>query len=288
MLSSEAGSVKLARGGKGGKAGGNVNVTSTPSGGRVFLNGQDTGKMTPALLTNVPKGTATVTVRKDGFQDCTKTVRVKPKGTVNVTCQLSPTEGGGGSGTVLVFPTYYPLNPGDVYNYGGRRSDGTTFVSHRIEVRSPAAGSNLIPLFTDAGRFKNISFVTVDSTNGFQIHKVQDSDCLATYSPPMRIPHGLQMGASFSQAVNAVSNCGGFIARGTVSRKVTFEGLETVTVPAGTFANCAKVIETMTADNQTISITYFLAPGIGPVKTINTFEGTLELISATIGGRTMP
>jgi len=44
----------------------------------------------------------------------------------------------------------------------------------------------------------------------------------------------------------------------------------------------------MTADNQTISITYFFAPGIGPVKTINTFEGTLELISATIGGRTMP
>ncbi len=91
-LSSDAEAGKLARGGKGSKGGGKgkVNVTSTPSGGRVFLNGQDTGKVTPTLLTNVPAGTATVTVRKEGYQDFTQPVQVQSKKTANVAAQLVP------------------------------------------------------------------------------------------------------------------------------------------------------------------------------------------------------
>lgn len=62
------------------RMGGRLRVTSTPAGARVFLNDEDTGQQTPALLDDVESGVAhQVSVRLEGYLDATEAdVQTKP------------------------------------------------------------------------------------------------------------------------------------------------------------------------------------------------------------------
>jgi hypothetical protein len=84
-------SIKLARG-SGGSTKGKIKVTSTPPGGRVFLDGLDTGLTTPTRPLRVDAGAHQVTVRKDGYEDCAKDMTVEPKKTAKVRCTLRGTD----------------------------------------------------------------------------------------------------------------------------------------------------------------------------------------------------
>jgi serine/threonine-protein kinase len=67
--------------------GATVAVTSQPAGASVFIDGKDTGHVTPATL-NVEKGTHTVLVRKPGFLDETTTTDMVAGQTVHVSPTL--------------------------------------------------------------------------------------------------------------------------------------------------------------------------------------------------------
>jgi hypothetical protein len=45
-----------------------INVTSQPDGGRIYLDDEDTGELTPASITGVPVGTHSVRVEKEGYE----------------------------------------------------------------------------------------------------------------------------------------------------------------------------------------------------------------------------
>ena len=64
-----------------------VSVTSQPAGASIFVDGKDSGHVTPAQI-NVDKGSHTVLVRKQGFLDETATAEVVPGQTVHVSQTL--------------------------------------------------------------------------------------------------------------------------------------------------------------------------------------------------------
>ncbi len=53
---------------------GSLTVTSAPAGARIFIDGADTGKLTNTTIDGIGVGTHTVTLKKDGYVDATKTV----------------------------------------------------------------------------------------------------------------------------------------------------------------------------------------------------------------------
>ena len=66
------------------EAHGSIAVASTPTGAAIFLDGIETGKLTNALLENVPAGDHVVTLKLDGYADASKTVTVADNETATV------------------------------------------------------------------------------------------------------------------------------------------------------------------------------------------------------------
>ncbi len=71
------------------RAAGSIAVTSAPDGGAIFLDGTDTGRTTNATLEDVPAGDHTVTVKKPGYADASKTVTVADNETATVSFALT-------------------------------------------------------------------------------------------------------------------------------------------------------------------------------------------------------
>lgn len=97
---------------------GSINIQSTPAGARVFLDGTDTGSVTPYTINNVPAGTRIVMLRKANYKDEQHPVAVTAgvESTVNwpltytapVTVVLQP-DGAAGKDTWA-----YQGTPGDI------------------------------------------------------------------------------------------------------------------------------------------------------------------------------
>ena len=62
---------------------GNISFISYPDEAEVFIDGTDQGIKTPAVVTDVPIGMHTFTVRQDGYNDFSGTVEVLENQTVN-------------------------------------------------------------------------------------------------------------------------------------------------------------------------------------------------------------
>lgn len=68
---------------------GAIQVNSSPSGAQIWLNGTNMGKVTNAVLNDVPAGTHTLKLIKEGYQDHQQTVTVKEGMTIQVNVVLS-------------------------------------------------------------------------------------------------------------------------------------------------------------------------------------------------------
>ncbi|QSZ65999.1 DUF3344 domain-containing protein [Methanofollis aquaemaris] len=90
---------------------GNIAVTSSPDGARVFLDGEDTGEQTNTTLTRVSPGEHLVTVSLEGYLEAEETVTVFEGESINVHLDLAPT-------SITLLPgwnfvsTPLPLTPG--------------------------------------------------------------------------------------------------------------------------------------------------------------------------------
>ncbi|MFH1963116.1 MAG: carboxypeptidase regulatory-like domain-containing protein [bacterium] len=75
---------------------GSISITSTPSEAAIFLDGIAANKTTPAALTNVPYGTHTITLIKDGCQVWSGTITVSTSTTLilnaTLTCMATNTQ----------------------------------------------------------------------------------------------------------------------------------------------------------------------------------------------------
>ena len=72
---------------------GSISFASTPSGARVFLDGQDQEMVTPATLTNVPIGSHAFILKLAGYNDYSGTVEVLENQISSVSATLVPAEG---------------------------------------------------------------------------------------------------------------------------------------------------------------------------------------------------
>lgn len=130
-------------------------------------------------------------------------------------------------------------------------------------------------------------------------------------SPALRFPFNLAPGQTLNQTVTfTVTETGQAPVSYTYTYGLTFFGLETVVVPAGTFANAAKVKTDFSftepgdgvtpATTVTTSLTNFIAPNVGTVKSDGTTQisagsdfssnSTINTVlqSATINGVNFP
>jgi hypothetical protein len=189
--------------------------------------------------------------------------------------------------------TLFPLNPGEVYTYqqSKQKEGGTTTVQQRIGKLSTQEGA-VIPIreIDEQGVTVKVVYFTADSTQGLLNHGEDDikAGCAVWFSPPLTIPNGLAIGETVKQTTNVVvkGQSAACLPATTVAYTITFESVEAVTVPAGTFADCIKLlIRKIWQDVQgkTLrkeSVNLFLAPNVGLVKEIAIEDQEIaELIS---------
>ena len=68
---------------------GTISVSSSPSGAKVYLDGNDTGQMTNCTLSNINAGSHTIKLTKEGYQDFQQSISVSSGQTATVTATLS-------------------------------------------------------------------------------------------------------------------------------------------------------------------------------------------------------
>jgi PEGA domain len=66
-----------------------VSVASTPAGAVIVMDGNDTGKLTPAQFNLPNAGTHTITLRRYGYLEATNPINVEPGQTANVNLTLT-------------------------------------------------------------------------------------------------------------------------------------------------------------------------------------------------------
>ena len=76
-------------GGGGGVTTGSIQVSSSPTGAEIYLDGTDTGKVTNTTLTNISAGSHTVKLSKDGYSDKEQSVTVTAGQTATVDLTLT-------------------------------------------------------------------------------------------------------------------------------------------------------------------------------------------------------
>lgn len=73
---------------------GTLEISSTPAGARVFIDGIDTQKVTPASITNLSSGEHTYKLVLSGYKDATATFAIEPGKTKTVSVTLEKAGGG--------------------------------------------------------------------------------------------------------------------------------------------------------------------------------------------------
>ncbi len=192
--------------------------------------------------------------------------------------------------------TFFPLRSGDVYTYReSKLKEGTTTIIQKLigHPRSPQSNAPaVIPIReVDAeGVTGEIAYFSSDSINGLLNQGEEDVEtgCTEALMPPLTIPNGLTVGDTISQSMRLMikgssQDC---LPATSAAYTVTFESVETVTVPAGTFAGSIKLLVheiwrdaggNVLSDGST---ELFLAPNIGLVKEVTIKDQEVaELVS---------
>lgn len=69
---------------------GSINILTNPSGAKIFFNGDDTGHITPYILTNVPMGSYIITLTLSGYLNSSNVVEVKANQVSTINANLTP------------------------------------------------------------------------------------------------------------------------------------------------------------------------------------------------------
>jgi hypothetical protein len=212
---------------------------------------------------------------------------------------------------------YFPLGQGDTWTFHEIEHEGNTveedtetYAIMGTEKTSGKFAAKKVEL--DDGNYELIT-----NTNGIQFYKDYETDTedggvieetFDTYSPPiMYVPPRLSVGTrhSFKSTLIHKSSTG-FNVTAKITGEMVVEGMEDITVAAGTFQDCLKIkltrhviVSKLQYEGHT-EVTMWLAKGVGTLKEMSSateftggvFEGEssqdVELISATVGGVNYP
>jgi hypothetical protein len=212
---------------------------------------------------------------------------------------------------------YFPLGQGDTWTFheiehegNTEEEDTETYAIMGTEKISGKFAAKKVEL--DDGNYELIT-----NTNGIQFYKDYETDTedgggieetFDTYSPPiMYVPPRVSVGTrhSFKSTLIHKSSTG-FNVNAKITGEMVVEGIEDITVAAGTFQDCLKIqltrhviVSKLQYEGHT-EVTMWLAKGVGTIKEMSSdteftggvFEGEssqdVELISATVGGVNYP
>lgn len=189
--------------------------------------------------------------------------------------------------------------PGDIGNYFPRSQGDTWFYSGIVNGAHNGSFSNIIAVngsktlngvsvavlsesnSNNAGPEEN--YLTMGTTGVTNYGNNDAQDFLTSQVVPYReIKFPLKIGSSFEQINKSLNwpddlDDDGYGESAKAVSTVTTDGFETVVVAAGTFANCIKIVATLTitvtlsSDGSQVTFTetdtYWQAPGVGTVKT---------------------
>jgi hypothetical protein len=203
---------------------------------------------------------------------------------------------------------YYPLNQEDTWTTKSiRQEEGNTqeeiitqYISGTEKIKAVFAVKRMEG---DAG-----SYDLITNSNGIQFYKsytISDGESTDLYSPAvMYAPPRISVGKrhSFKSTITHKESSGLKLTE-KLTGEMVVEGIEDVTVPAGTFEDCFRIRMTRNLIVPKVNYsgysqyTLWLAKGVGRIKEvgiitgnaggdISTEEYTDELISATVGGIT--
>lgn len=142
---------------------GSISISSSPTAARIWLDGADTGKSTPATVTGVPTGTRTVKLTKSGYLDYSTTVSVTAGQTATVSGTL--TQSGGGN---PVFPNDPSFN-----KLWGLHNTGQTGGTANADINAPEAwsyttgSSSVIVAVIDTGVDAGHGDLTANTLSGY-------------------------------------------------------------------------------------------------------------------------
>lgn len=183
---------------------------------------------------------------------------------------------------------FFPLNPGDTFTYRETKPDGIVTVIKQVDVpiMPPRHTTAVTPITEIAdGEVAEIAYFTSDSSTGLLNYGEDDIEggCKERLSPAFAIPHDLVVGETVTSTLE-LNITGEDCDNATAAvYKVTFQSIESVTVPVGTFDGCAKIQireSWKDANGDTISEgtkTLFLAQDVGMIKEIDAEDGEEEV-----------
>jgi hypothetical protein len=202
-------------------------------------------------------------------------------------------------GTTFTISEYFPLEQGNTWTYREEDDDLTVKTISGTEKINAVDAAKMIDEDGDYSLWTN--------TNGLVWYKEYDADDIPgcgwkqqLFNPPIHASDPVvSVGSTYaSYTVLTKIDCTGSSATASVSYEFSIEGIENVTVPAGTFNNCLRIkgILSMNGGAQTSELTIWLAKGVGEVKEISVSKQngitvniwSRNLVSAVVGGVSYP
>lgn len=199
---------------------------------------------------------------------------------------------------------YFPLGQGDTWTY--RKLEDEELFTQTISGTENINGVEAVKRIDEDG-------YELLTNNGITYYKEYDADDIegcgwdqSIFTPPLTFsPAVVSIGAKYTfNSSQTYKNCTGFTVTATLSGGMTVEGIEDITVPAGTFKDCLKVKMIITSSessrmerSQSKEFQNWLAKGVGIVKAIWTETNhstggvdvdNVELVTATVGGVKYP
>jgi hypothetical protein len=177
---------------------------------------------------------------------------------------------------------YYPLNEGDTWVIEDQSDAITTRVVSGTKELHGRTCVRILDAANGAGDY------WISQPDGLYHCGLFDSDGDASFDPPVQFPNGTMPGNSGSPTTT-VYQLGSEV--GTATFNWEFVGVETVTVPAGTFEGCMKMHLNVDIAGEVEEFQFWLAKDVGMVKRdTRSFGGTewWELQSADVGGTQYP
>jgi hypothetical protein len=187
---------------------------------------------------------------------------------------------------------YFPLTPGTKWSY--IVNDKDTVKCSVLKEKVKVGGVETSVIYYPQ---RNIKQNYTSDSQGIRLHQMPIEDlCIdyygcfdltVTLSPPIVLAGGtMDVGQTFKSSGIAKTNSLPYVGSLELpySASFTFEGFETVSVPAATFY-AARLSGSYTIAGETIGDILFLAQDLGVAKRINEYEGTFtwELQSTTAG-----
>ncbi|MBS1113033.1 MAG: ompB-2 [Nitrospirae bacterium] len=190
---------------------------------------------------------------------------------------------------------YFPLGQGDTWTY---REGDTELTTRTVSGTQKINDVNAVKVIDEDGDYQLWT-----NSNGIVWYKEYDADDIPgcgweqlIFSPPIHASDPLvSVGSSYiSNTTLAETDCTGKSSTTSFSYEFTIDGIEDVTVPAGTFSECLKITGIMTVNgtSQTTEQSIWLSKGVGQIKTISVDKvngsivekWTEDLVSAIVGG----